>query len=130
VTWTAGCGPRETLVAIGTAGFLAARTSQEAIARFRPVFEARLARASASAVAATVAPVCASGATAWSRGGLLEIAPLDQGARLRTLAEVLGGSRQFGPGVLHQQWTALGLPKTRARMGASPRRIARRAETA
>lgn len=52
------------------------------------------------------------GATLWSRGGLLDLARLilivEEGARAQTLAEPLGGSQDFGPGVLAQQWNAMG----------------------
>ncbi|SHN29272.1 class II aldolase/adducin family protein [Actinacidiphila paucisporea] len=52
------------------------------------------------------------GATLWSRGGLLDLARLilivEEGARAQTLAEPLGGAREFGPGVLAQQWNAMG----------------------
>ncbi|MFC8452812.1 LLM class flavin-dependent oxidoreductase [Kitasatospora sp. NPDC057223] len=42
--WAAyGRDPADALVGAGTAGYFGARTSQEAIARYRPVFEARLA---------------------------------------------------------------------------------------
>lgn len=34
--------PARARVAAGTAGYFGARTSQEAVARYRPVFEARL----------------------------------------------------------------------------------------
>nr|WSX74571.1 class II aldolase/adducin family protein [Streptomyces sp. NBC_00899] len=52
------------------------------------------------------------GATLWSRGGLLDLARLilivEEGARAQTLAEPLGGAEDFGPGVLAQQWNAMG----------------------
>ncbi|NUS17662.1 MAG: class II aldolase/adducin family protein [Streptomyces sp.] len=52
------------------------------------------------------------GATLWSRGGLLDLARLilivEEGARAQTLAEPLGGAQDFGPGVLAQQWNAMG----------------------
>ncbi|MER5319276.1 LLM class flavin-dependent oxidoreductase [Streptosporangium roseum] len=38
-----GHDPEDALVGAGTAGYLGARTSQEAVAKYRPVFEARLA---------------------------------------------------------------------------------------
>ncbi|MGW1817178.1 LLM class flavin-dependent oxidoreductase [Streptomyces sp. NPDC002125] len=38
-----GHDPRRALVGAGTAGYFGARTSQEAVAKYRPVFEARLA---------------------------------------------------------------------------------------
>ena len=43
-----GHDPADALVGAGTAGYYAARTSQEAIATYRPVFEARLARSSSA----------------------------------------------------------------------------------
>ncbi len=53
------------------------------------------------------------GSTAWGRKGLLHLANyivlLEEGARLQALAETLGGSKPFGPGVLEQQWTMSGL---------------------
>jgi hypothetical protein len=48
------------------------------------------------------------GATVWGKGGLRKTAEfillLEEGARLQILAEAIGGSRAFGPGVLAQQW--------------------------
>ncbi|UGQ13396.1 class II aldolase/adducin family protein [Yinghuangia sp. ASG 101] len=66
------------------------------------------------------------GATLWTRGGLLDLARLilivEEGARAQTLAELLGGSRDFGPGVLAQQWGATGRadsPHARTRIAES-----------
>lgn len=63
------------------------------------------------------------GATLWSRGGLLDLARLilvvEEGARAQTTAELLGGSQDFGPGVLAQQWGATGRdgsPRAQARI--------------
>ena len=48
------------------------------------------------------------GSTVWGKEGLRKLAEfillLEEGAKLQTLAEALGGSREYGPGVLKQQW--------------------------
>ncbi|HTN40998.1 MAG TPA: class II aldolase/adducin family protein [Asticcacaulis sp.] len=53
------------------------------------------------------------GSTVWGRKGLLALANtaliLEEGARFQLLAESLGGSKLFGPGVLEQQWKMSGL---------------------
>jgi ribulose-5-phosphate 4-epimerase/fuculose-1-phosphate aldolase len=53
------------------------------------------------------------GATVWGTRGLLktiEYAQLiEEGAQFQLLAEALGGSKQFGPGVLEQQFALSGL---------------------
>lgn len=53
------------------------------------------------------------GSTAWGRKGLLALANyivlLEEGARLQAIAESLGGSKDYGPGVLEQQWKMSGL---------------------
>lgn len=53
------------------------------------------------------------GSTAWGRKGLLALANYivlpEEGARLQALAETLGGSQDYGPGVLEQQWKMSGL---------------------
>jgi len=53
------------------------------------------------------------GSTAWGRKGLLHLANyivlLEEGARFQAIAETLGGSKNFGPGVLEQQWKMSGL---------------------
>ncbi|MET0269871.1 MAG: class II aldolase/adducin family protein [Sphingomonas sp.] len=53
------------------------------------------------------------GSTAWGYKGLLALANdlvlLEEGARLQALAETLGGSKPYGPGVLEQQWKMSGL---------------------
>ena len=49
------------------------------------------------------------GSTVWGKQGLRATAEfillLEEGAQLQLLAEALGGSRAYGPGVLTQQWT-------------------------
>lgn len=53
------------------------------------------------------------GSTAWGRKGLLALASyivlLEEGARLQAIAESLGGAKDYGPGVLEQQWKMSGL---------------------
>ena len=53
------------------------------------------------------------GATAWSFKGLRhlvnQIILLEEGARFQILAQAIGGSQPFGPGVLEQQWKMGGL---------------------
>ncbi|MFT4048035.1 MAG: class II aldolase/adducin family protein [Solimonas sp.] len=52
------------------------------------------------------------GATFWGKGVLKtaqSILLLEEGARLQTIAEGLGGSKEYGPGVLDQQWKMTGL---------------------
>lgn len=48
------------------------------------------------------------GSTVWGKQGLLKTAEfillLEEGARIQIAAEAVGGSRDFGPGVLLQQW--------------------------
>lgn len=48
------------------------------------------------------------GATVWGKQGLRKLAEfiliLEEGAKLQTIAEANGGSRDYGPGVLKQQW--------------------------
>lgn len=48
------------------------------------------------------------GATVWGKQGLLKTAEfillLEEGAKIQINAEAIGGSRDFGPGVLRQQW--------------------------
>lgn len=52
------------------------------------------------------------GATFWNKS-VQKIAQsillLEEGARLQTIAEQLGGSKPYGPGVLEQQWKMTGL---------------------
>lgn len=49
------------------------------------------------------------GSTVWGKQGLLKLAEfiqiLEEGATIQIAAEAIGGSRDFGPGVLRQQWT-------------------------
>lgn len=49
------------------------------------------------------------GSTVWGKQGLLKLAEfillLEEGAKIQIQAEAIGGSRDFGPGVLRQQWT-------------------------
>lgn len=53
------------------------------------------------------------GSTAWGRKGLLALANtivlIEEGARFQAIAETLGGSKNYGPGVLEQQWKMSGL---------------------
>lgn len=55
------------------------------------------------------------GSTAWGRKGLLALASyivlLEEGARFQAIAETLGGAKDYGPGVLEQQWKMSGLLK-------------------
>lgn len=48
------------------------------------------------------------GSTVWGKKGLQELAEfillLEEGAKIQIDAEAIGGSRDFGPGVLRQQW--------------------------
>ncbi|MRW90684.1 class II aldolase/adducin family protein [Duganella sp. FT80W] len=48
------------------------------------------------------------GSTVWGKQGLLKTAEfillLEEGAKIQIDAEAIGGSRDFGPGVLRQQW--------------------------
>lgn len=48
------------------------------------------------------------GSTVWGKQGLQELAEfillLEEGAKIQIDAEAIGGSRDFGPGVLRQQW--------------------------
>ena len=53
------------------------------------------------------------GSTVWGKQGLLKTAEfillLEEGAKIQIAAEAIGGSRNFGPGVLRQQWRMSGL---------------------
>jgi hypothetical protein len=64
------------------------------------------------------------GSTVWGKQGLRKTAEfiliLEEGARLQALAEPLGGSRQFGPGVLAQQFKMSGLTEEARRLGFLP----------
>lgn len=48
------------------------------------------------------------GSTVWGKQGVRKLAEfiliLEEGAKLQTIAEANGGSRDYGPGVLKQQW--------------------------
>jgi ribulose-5-phosphate 4-epimerase/fuculose-1-phosphate aldolase len=61
------------------------------------------------------------GSTVWGRKGLLDVADdivlLEEGARLQILAEAIGGSESFGPGVLEQQFKMSGLTERAQRKG-------------
>jgi L-ribulose-5-phosphate 4-epimerase len=64
------------------------------------------------------------GATVWGREGLLKavefIVVLEEGAQFQLLAEIAGGSKEFGAGVLAQQWQMTGLIETARREGLLP----------
>ena len=64
------------------------------------------------------------GSTVWGRNGLLrtaeDIVLLEEGARLQILAEALGGSNPFGPGVLVQQFKMSGLTERAQEKGLLP----------
>jgi hypothetical protein len=52
------------------------------------------------------------GGTFWGNGIIKTsqfIILLEEAARLQTLAEAIGGSKEYGPGVLDQQWKRTGL---------------------
>jgi len=63
------------------------------------------------------------GSTAWGRKGLLHLANyiilLEEGARLQAIAETLGGAKDYGPGVLEQQWKMSGLLQPEASLEAA-----------
>jgi ribulose-5-phosphate 4-epimerase/fuculose-1-phosphate aldolase len=64
------------------------------------------------------------GATVWGTRGLLATAEyiqiLEEGAQFQILAEALGGSKPFGPGVLQQQWRISGLTDQARAAGLLP----------
>lgn len=64
------------------------------------------------------------GATVWGREGLRKTAEfiliLEEGAKLQLLAEALGGSRDYGPGVLAQQYKMSGLTDAAVKLGLLP----------
>jgi L-ribulose-5-phosphate 4-epimerase len=64
------------------------------------------------------------GSTVWGKQGLRKTAEfiviLEEGARLQHLAEALGGSRDFGPGVLAQQFKMSGLTEEARSLGFLP----------
>jgi hypothetical protein len=45
---------------------------------------------------------------------------LEEGAQLQLLADALGGSRAYGPGVLTQQWKMSGLYEKATELGLVP----------
>lgn len=61
------------------------------------------------------------GATVWGREGLRKTAEfiliLEEGAKLQLLAEAVGGSREYGPGVLAQQFKMSGLTEEAVKLG-------------
>ncbi|QVM94526.1 class II aldolase/adducin family protein [Pseudomonas sp. SORT22] len=64
------------------------------------------------------------GATVWGQQGLRATAEfivlLEEGAQLQLLAEAIGGSRPFGPGVLTQQWKMSRLIDKASELGLIP----------
>ena len=64
------------------------------------------------------------GSTVWGKQGLRATAEfillLEEGARLQLLADALGGSRAYGPGVLTQQWKMSGLYERASELGLVP----------
>ncbi|MGE8406797.1 MAG: class II aldolase/adducin family protein [Pseudomonas sp.] len=64
------------------------------------------------------------GSTVWGTEGLQATAEfillLEEGAQLQLLAESLGGSRAYGPGVLTQQWTMSKLLDQARELGLVP----------
>jgi len=64
------------------------------------------------------------GATVWGRNGFAETAQLilllEEGAGLQLHAELLGGSQEFGAGVLAQQWAMTGLTSLAVGRGLLP----------
>lgn len=64
------------------------------------------------------------GGTVWGRGGVRELTEtiilLEESARLQLLAESVGGSRNYGPGVLRQNWKMTGLYDKGKELGLVP----------
>ncbi|MDW3712058.1 MULTISPECIES: class II aldolase/adducin family protein [unclassified Pseudomonas] len=64
------------------------------------------------------------GSTVWGKQGLRATAEfillLEEGAQLQLLAEAIGGSRAYGPGVLTQQWKMSGLYEKATELGLVP----------
>jgi L-ribulose-5-phosphate 4-epimerase len=64
------------------------------------------------------------GSTVWGKQGLRKTAEfiliLEEGARLQLLAEAIGGSREYGPGVLAQQFKMSGLTEEARSLGFLP----------
>jgi ribulose-5-phosphate 4-epimerase/fuculose-1-phosphate aldolase len=64
------------------------------------------------------------GSTVWGKQGLLKLAEfiliLEEGAKIQIAAEAIGGSRDFGPGVLLQQWKMSKLVETARALSLLP----------
>lgn len=64
------------------------------------------------------------GSTVWGSGGLRKTAEfiliLEEGAQFQLLAEALGGSKEYGPGVLAQQFRMSGLTDRARALGLLP----------
>ncbi|QVM89598.1 class II aldolase/adducin family protein [Pseudomonas entomophila] len=64
------------------------------------------------------------GSTVWGKQGLRATAEfillLEEGAQIQLLADALGGSRPYGPGVLTQQWKMSGLYERATELGLVP----------
>jgi hypothetical protein len=64
------------------------------------------------------------GSTVWGKQGLRKTAEfillLEEGAKLQLLAEAIGGSREYGPGVLAQQFKMSGLTEQASKLGFLP----------
>jgi hypothetical protein len=64
------------------------------------------------------------GGTVWGAGGVRELTDtiilLEETAQLQLLAEAVGGSRNYGPGVLRQNWTMTGLYENAKALGLLP----------
>jgi ribulose-5-phosphate 4-epimerase/fuculose-1-phosphate aldolase len=64
------------------------------------------------------------GGTVWGKGGVRELTEtiilLEESARLQLLAESVGGSRNYGPGVLRQNWKMTGLYDKGKELGLVP----------
>jgi ribulose-5-phosphate 4-epimerase/fuculose-1-phosphate aldolase len=64
------------------------------------------------------------GASIWGRNGLIKTAQhielLEEGARLQWLSAALGGPKEYGPGVLAEQWRMGGLLERAKSLGLVP----------
>jgi hypothetical protein len=64
------------------------------------------------------------GGTVWGKGSVRELTEtiilLEESARLQLLAESVGGSRNYGPGVLRQNWKMTGLYDKGKELGLVP----------
>ncbi len=64
------------------------------------------------------------GSSFWGRDGFLKTARyielIEEGARLQTIAEGLGGSQEYGPAVLAQQWKMGGIYERAQALGLLP----------